>query len=175
MRLETPRLKLRHWRETDEDAFAKLHLDNDVNADLGGPYSRAKSDKKLARYIKAQTKQGYSRWVIETKSGDFLGYAGIMPVAGEHPLGSHNEIGWRLIREAWGKGYATEAATAALEDGFNRLGLEEVLSYTAETNLRSQAVMERIGMKRDIVRDFATHYEGYGYWQGLVWVAKSLT
>jgi len=170
--LETSRLKLRHWRETDGDDFAALHADPIVNADLGGPFNREKSDKKLARYVKVQTEQGYSRWVIEDKGGMFLGYAGIMPVFNDHPLGPHNEIGWRLNRVAWGQGFASEAAIAALEDGFARLGLVEVLSYTAKTNLLSQAVMERIGMKRDKARDFVAHYEGYGDWNGIVWVAQ---
>ena len=170
MELETPRLRLRHWRETDGDSFADLHADPIVNADLGGPFSREKSDKKLTRYIKAQTEHGFTRWVIEDKGGTFLGYTGIMHVSKEHPLGIHNEIGWRLNRDAWSKGYAREAARAALEDGFTRLGLTEIYAYTSESNLRSQALMERIGMKRDRKRDFTAHYEGYGDWHGLVWV-----
>jgi RimJ/RimL family protein N-acetyltransferase len=172
MFLETPRLKLRHWRVSDGDDFAALHADPTVNADLGGPFSREKSNRKLARYMKAQSGQGYSRWVIENKNGEFLGYAGIMPVVKEHPLGPHNEIGWRLNRAAWGKGYASEAARAALGDGFKRLGLTEIYAYTSESNLRSQAVMERIDMKRDTTKDFTAHYEGLGDWCGLVWVAE---
>lgn len=102
MELKTARLRLRHWREDDADSFAALCADPDVNADLGGPFNRAKSNKKLARYMKAQIEQGYSRWVIEDLNKAFLGYAGIMPVLREHPLGCHNEIGWRLNRSAWG-------------------------------------------------------------------------
>lgn len=173
MILQTPRLRLRQWRDTDRDNFAALHADPDVNADLGGPFSCDKSDKKLTRYMKAQTEQGYSRWVIEGLDGVFLGYAGIMPVLGEHPLGVHNEIGWRLNRMAWGQGYASEAARAALKDGCERLGLAEILSYTSPTNLRSQAVMERIGMKRDSAKDFTAQYDGYGDWRGLVWRFKA--
>lgn len=110
--------------------------------------------------------------MIEDKVGTFLGYARIMPVLRGHPLGVHNEIGWRLNREAWGQGYASEAAKAALDDGFARLGLKEILSYTAETNLRSQAVMERIGMSRTPAKDFIAQYDGYGTWRGLVWMTK---
>lgn len=169
MELKTARLRLRHWRENDADSFAALCADPEVNADLGGPFSRVKSDEKLTRYIKAQAEQGYSRWAVENKAGAFLGYVGIMPVLYGHPLGPHNEIGWRFHRAAWGQGYASEAAKAALEDGVRRLGLTEIISYTASNNLRSQAVMERIGMKRDKSRDFIAHYEGYGSWQGFVW------
>lgn len=172
MELETPRLRLRHWREADGDEFAALHADPRVNADLGGAFSRAKSNEKLKRYLKAQAEQGYSRWVIENREGRFLGYAGIMPVSKEHPLGLHNEIGWRLKRAAWGQGYATEAAKFALKDGFERLSFSEILSYTAASNTRSQSVMQRIGMTRDTGRDFTAQYEGYGEWQGCVWVAK---
>lgn len=169
MEIETPRLRLRHWRKADGDEFAALHADPDVNADLGGAFSRAKSNEKFQRYLKAQAEQGYSRWVIENRAGRFLGYAGIMPVSKEHPLGPHNEIGWRLKRAAWGQGYATEAAKLALKDGFERLGFTEILSYTAVSNTRSQSVMQRIGMKRDSKKDFTVHYEGYGVWKGLVW------
>ncbi|WP_026941144.1 GNAT family N-acetyltransferase [Hellea balneolensis] len=168
MCLETARLQLRHWREADRDEFAALHADLEVNADLGGPFSRQKSDKKFARYINAQTKQGYSRWVVDSLNGDFLGYAGIMRISESHPLGLHNEIGWRFHRAAWGKGYASEAAKAALDDGFKRLGLEHILSYTSLNNRRSQAVMERIGMARAEEKDFTAQYEGFGAWQGIV-------
>ena len=172
MELETLRLRLRHWHEADWDEFATLHADPDVNADLGGAFSQAKSYRKFSRYIKAQREYGHSRWVIEDKGGTFLGYAGIMPVSEEHSLGSHNEIGWRLNRAAWGQGFASEAAAVALEDGFKRLSLTEVLSYTAPDNLRSQAVMKRIGMTRDSRKDFTAQYDGYGDWKGWVWVAQ---
>jgi ribosomal-protein-alanine N-acetyltransferase len=64
------------------------------------------------------------------------------------------EVGWRLVRTAWGHGFATEAARAAIDDGFSRVGLPEIVSFTARSNLRSQAVMERLGMERDENRDF---------------------
>lgn len=103
--------------------------------------------------------------------GGFLGYGGIVPHTDDHPLGEHWDIGWRLSRNAWGHGYATEAATAALIDAFERLGLPQVLAYTAAENVRSQAVMNRLGMQRRVDLDFAGHYDGYGLWNGLVWVA----
>jgi len=94
-----------------------------------------------------------------------------MPVRADHPIGIHDEIGWRLIREAWGQGYATEAARAALIDVFRRVKLIEVLAYTDAQNIRSQAVMRRLGLSRDASRDFAVYGDRLGTWRGLVWTA----
>jgi RimJ/RimL family protein N-acetyltransferase len=96
-----------------------------------------------------------------------------MPSFPGHPLGSHMEIGRRLIRRAWGRGYATEGARAALADAFDHVGLKEVLSYTGPDNLRSQAVMARLRLRRDPARDFTAHYDGFGTWHGLVWVSSA--
>ncbi len=89
----------------------------------------------------------------------------------DHPLGPHVEIGWRFTRNAWGQGYATESARAALDNVFQNTELEEVLSYTGADNLRSQAVMARLNLQRDAARDFTAEYEDVGAWRGLVWVA----
>jgi len=173
MIIETPRLRLRPWREVDRAAFAALNADPEVARDLGGPLTQATSDAKLDRYTAAFDRLGFCRWATETHAGEFLGYAGVMPAGPDHPLGHHHEIGWRLKRTAWGHGYATEAAKAALNDGFARVGLAEVLSYTAADNVRSQAVMGRLQLERDAARDFVAQYEGVGAWRGLVWVARA--
>jgi len=171
--IETSRLRLRQWREADRDAFAALNADPEVSRDLGVPLSRAASDAKLDRYIAAFAQHGFCRWAIESKAGEFLGYAGVMPVRREHPLGHHDEVGWRLKRDAWGRGYASEAARAALDDVFARVGLAEVLSYTAPDNVRSQAVMDRLQLTREPARDFVARYDGHDAWHGMVWVARS--
>jgi RimJ/RimL family protein N-acetyltransferase len=101
-----------------------------------------------------------------------LGYAGIMPSRAGHPLGLHFDIGWRLARAAWGKGYATEAARAALRDGFERIGLKEVLAYTSSDNLRSQAVIARLNLHRAATLDYCEPL-GAGEWRGLVWKAQA--
>ena len=93
-----------------------------------------------------------------------------MPSPPGHPLGPHAEVGWRLARSAWGHGYATEAAQASLDDVFTRCGLTEVLAYTAPDNLRSQAVMSRLELRRDPARDFSIP-DGPRIWHGLTWVA----
>src|SRR5262245_668875 len=124
--IRTARLTLRPWRETDRPAFADLNADPLVSADLGGPLSRAASDAKFDRYLRTWEQHGHGRWAIEERCGRFIGYAGVQPAGVEHPLGPHAEIGWRLARRTWGKGFATEAARAALDDMFARGGVSEV-------------------------------------------------
>jgi RimJ/RimL family protein N-acetyltransferase len=117
-------------------------------------------------------RHGFCRWALESLDGSFLGYTGIMPGHEGHPLGPHFEIGWRLVRKAWGQGYATEAGKAALDDAFTRIRLTEVIAYTAPDNFRSRAVMARLGMQRDPSRDFRAHDPVVGDWRGLVWFVR---
>lgn len=164
--------ELRRWAEQDRDGFAEMHADPAVMADLGGPIDRAASDAKFDRYRDAWTLDGISRWAIADGAGSFLGYAGVMKRSDpEHPLGVHHEIGWRLRREAWGKGHATDSARRALNHAWGVLDAAEIVSYTAMDNQRSQNVMRRLGLTRDASRDFTARYPR-GTWTGLLWVAK---
>jgi RimJ/RimL family protein N-acetyltransferase len=169
--LRTARLTLRAWREADRDSFAALNADPEVTWDLGGPLTRSESDAKFDRYVASFERHGFSRWAVEDSKRLFLGYTGVRLSPPDHPLGPHAEIGWRLVRSAWGQGYATEAAASALLDAFARIGLGEVLAYTSHDNVRSQAVMRRLGLRRDPTRDFS-HVYGDRPWRGLVWVAR---
>ncbi len=166
----TRRLVLRPWREADRADLAAMNADPEVMADLGGPLGRAESDAKLDRFTAAYERYGFCRWAVE-RDGEFLGYAGVMPSRPDHPLGPHHEIGWRLVRTAWGQGYATEAAGAALRDAQSRAGLGEVLAYTGPDNHRSQAVMDRLGLRRDPAHDFEASAGRIGRRRGLVWVS----
>jgi RimJ/RimL family protein N-acetyltransferase len=170
--IRTRRLHLVPWGEAHRDAFAAMNADPEVMWDFRRTLSREESDAKLDRYAAAGRDHGLSRWAVEDQAGLFLGYAGVLPGRADHPLGPHHEIGWRFIRAAWGHGYATEAARAALDDAFARAGLCEILAYTAPDNLRSQAVMERLDLVRDAGRDFTIAAEGAAPWQALVWMAQ---
>ena len=172
MIIETPRLRLRNWWDSDRDAFAALHADPEVMRDYGGPLDRAASDAKLLRYRAAFDSHGFTRWATERLDGSFLGYVGLMPSHPGDPLAPHPDIGWRLIRSAWGQGFATEAATAVLADAFTRCGLAEVVAYATHENRRSHAVMDRLGLQRDPARDFE-EADGRMLWRCQVWFATA--
>lgn len=170
MQIETERLRLRPWRETDRVPLAAMHADAEVMADYRRLVAATESDAKLDRYQNAIDTLGFGRWALEDRAGRFLGYVGVMPNLPDHPRAPGHEVGWRLVRAAWGRGYATEAARAALADVFTRVGLAEVVSYTAPDNLRSQAVMARLALTRRPELDFTQRLED-GDWRGLVWSA----
>jgi RimJ/RimL family protein N-acetyltransferase len=153
--IETPRLILRLWREEDLAPFAAMSADPEVMRWLGGVLTAEDVRAYKDRADKAFAELGMCRWVVERREdGEFLGACGLMPGHEQAPIAPFIDIGWRLARPAWGGGYASEAATAVLRYGFERLGLSEITAITASTNLRSRAVMERIGMQWDAASDF---------------------
>ena len=155
MELTTDRLILRRWRESDRDPFAAMNADPEVMHHFIAPLSREESDSFVDRIEDAFNIWGFGLWAIEVPGvADFIGFTGLWPVGFEAHFTPAVEIGWRLSREHWGFGYATEAASAALEYGLGTAGLEEVVSFTIPANVRSIAVMERIGMSNDPVDDF---------------------
>ena len=168
--IHTRRLVLQNWHNRHFPGFAAMHADPEVMKDQGGPIGPDESRAKFERYRHAERTHGIARWAVETKQGEFIGYTGIMlrPDA-EHPLGSHVEIGWRFVRKAWGVGNATESAKAALTHAIVDRGIAEILSYTSPENVRSQAVMGRLGLVRDPSRDFDLVTEAGKSWRGLVW------
>lgn len=172
MLIRSERLTLRSWRESDRSQFAELNSLPVATPDLGGPLSRGQSGAKFDRYRAAFDQHGICRWALEDAAGAFLGYTGIMPSRPNHPLGPHFEIGWRLMPNAWGKGYATEAARVSLRDGFERLGLERILTYTSADNARSRGVIERLKLHRAEELDYAEPL-GAGLWHGMVWIARN--
>ena len=153
--LETPRLLLRRWRAADAGAFALMNADPEVMRHFPGPLDREASDALLARIAGDLDARGWGLWAVEERaSGRLLGFTGLAPVTFAAPFAPAVEVGWRLRRESWGRGFATEAARASLRHGFGALGLDEIVSFTVPANARSRAVMERLGMTRDPAEDF---------------------
>jgi RimJ/RimL family protein N-acetyltransferase len=153
--IQTERLILRAYREDDRPDFAALNGDPRVGVWLGGTLDRAGSDALLDRFNAHIAEHGWGAWAVERKSdGRLIGMTGLAPVNEALPVGPAVEIEWRFVPRAWGKGYATEAATVALAWGLANLDVPEILAFTADTNLASQAVMRKIGMVADPARDF---------------------
>lgn len=157
--LQTSRLLLRPWRRQDREPFARLNGDSEVMRHFPTTLDRAASDALADRIAARLDEHGWGLWAVEVvDSGRFAGFTGLNPVPPqitEIVAGSPRmEVGWRLSRWAWGHGYATEAATAALAFGFDELQLPEIVSFTAAGNTRSRAVMERLGLVRDPADDF---------------------
>ncbi|GAA0373047.1 GNAT family N-acetyltransferase [Microbispora corallina] len=151
--IATGRLLLRRWRAADRKPFAALNADPAVMEHFPAPLSREQSDALADRVEEGFEEHGFGLWAVEA-GGEFIGFTGLSVPRFTAHFTPCVEIGWRLARSAWGHGYATEAARAALADGFGRAGLTEVVSFTAVSNLRSQAVMRRLGMTHDPAEDF---------------------
>ena len=153
--LPTPRLLLRQWRDSDRAPFAALNADPLVMKHFPAQLSRAQSDALADRCLRELHRHGYGLWAVEVRtSGDFIGFVGLAAPHWQASFTPCTEIGWRLARPAWGHGYATEAANEVLAMAFGRAGLDAVVSFTTTRNLRSQQVMQRIGMSRDPSEDF---------------------
>jgi RimJ/RimL family protein N-acetyltransferase len=153
--LSTARLLLRRWTPADREPFAALNDDPEVMRWFPSPLTRAQSDALAERIEADLDRQGWGLWALEARaSGRFIGFTGLARPAFEAPFGPAVEVGWRLARTAWGHGYATEGARAAVAFAFEELALEEVVSFTAAGNARSRAVMERLGMRHDPADDF---------------------
>jgi len=155
--IETERLIIRPWRESDRAEYLASCNTEVVTANLGGPARVEDIDASLARISKCQEDNGFCFWAVERKSdGLFLGYCGLkrsnLP---ETPFEDDVEIGWRLREDAWGHGYASEAAEAVLAWAWENLDAPRVVSFTIPANRASQRVMERIGMERRTDLDFA--------------------
>ena len=152
--LRTDRLILRSWRESDLEPWAAMNADPQVREFLGDLLTPAQSAVSATHFQGQLDERGFGFWAVEVqRTGEFIGFTGLDQVDEGMPF-SGMEIGWRLARSAWGHGYASEAALASLAFGFETIALPEVVAVTAAANLRSQAVMRRIGMTRDPAEDF---------------------
>jgi len=153
--LRTDRLLLRRWLPADREPFAALNADPEVAEFLPAALTGGASDALAARIQAHFEAHGFGLWAVEAPGvAPFLGFTGLSIPGFQAPFTPCVEIGWRLAARFWGRGYATEAARAALAFGFESLRLPEIVSFTVPGNLRSQRVMEKIGMRRDPDDDF---------------------
>jgi RimJ/RimL family protein N-acetyltransferase len=152
--IKTARLILRHWRDTDLPLFAEQNADPIVMRYLVGPLTREESDAYVARSQRDLAEAGICKWAVEAPGvAPFIGSVGLSRVRFEASFTPAVEVAWRLHRRYWGQGYATEAARAAIDDGFTRAGLREIVALTTLENMASQRVMEKLGMTRTIEFD----------------------
>lgn len=153
--LETPRLRLRGWRDGDVEAWIAMNADARVREFFPSVASREESLDVAGRLRSALERDGYGWWVVERKrEPGFAGVIALQPIPFEAHFTPVHEIGWRLPFEAWGHGYASEGAAAAMRFAFEQLHLDGIVAITASINRRSRAVMERLQMTHDPRDDF---------------------
>jgi RimJ/RimL family protein N-acetyltransferase len=153
--LQTSRLRLRAWRDEDLPLFAELNADREAMEHLLGPLTRSQSDALVGRITEHFLREGFGFWAVEAPGvSGFIGMVGIGIPSYTAPFTPCVEVGWRLGRQYWGQGFATEAARVALEFGFETAGLPEIVALTVPSNARSRAVMAKLGMVRTASDDF---------------------
>jgi len=149
------RVRLRRWRDADRAPFAALNADPRVMEYFPARPDRRQSDVLVDRFESHFAEHGFGLWAVEVPDvAPFIGFVGLSVPGFVAHFMPCVEIGWRLAFDHWGRGYATEAARLVVAHGFGPLGLAAVVSFTAVANRRSQAVMERLGMRRDPAEDF---------------------
>jgi ribosomal-protein-alanine N-acetyltransferase len=153
--IKTDRLILRRWKEADLEPFAALNGDPDVMEHFPNTLSRDETAAMIERIEASFVNNLLGLWAVEEiEGGDFVGFVGLSRPKFEAHFTPCVEVGWRLAKQHWGKGFALEAARASLDDGYKRLGLAEIVSFTARQNLRSIKVMQRLKMTHDEAEDF---------------------
>lgn len=155
MRIETTRLVMREWRDEDREPFAALNQDPEVMRHFPSALTPHESDALVDRIRSHWGLAGYGLWAVEADDG-FVGFVGLSSPPWEASFTPCVEVGWRLARHVWGRGYATEAARAALAWGFANVDLprDEIVSFTTVGNTASRRVMEKIGLRHDPAADF---------------------
>lgn len=145
---KTERLLLRQWQWSDLDAFAAMNADAEVMRYFAAVGTRDGARASIQTWMAEIEQRGWSNWAVElAETGRFIGFVGLTQPKRQLPFTPCVEIGWRLAKEFWHRGYATEAARTVLDIGFGKLGLSEIVSFTSLINSPSRAVMERLGMK----------------------------
>ena len=153
--IRTERLILRPWRQTDVAPFAALSADPEVMRYFERHMTPEDAAAAVVRFQESYAQDGFCFWAVEVPdAAPCIGFVGVARTRFTAPFTPAVEIGWRLARAWWGRGLATEAAHAAMADGFTRCGLDEIVSFAVEANLPSRRVMEHIGMWHDKAGDF---------------------
>jgi RimJ/RimL family protein N-acetyltransferase len=169
--IETPRLRLRNWREEDIEPFIRHTNTGPVMRWLGGERTSGDLERAVReRFMAWQEARGFTFWAVERRTdGELLGFCGLKLSDDEgSPVEGDMEVGWRLREDAWGQGYAKESAIASLDFAFGRLRAPHVVALTVAGNVASWGLMERLGMTRRPDLD----YEGPDWAQGTVIVYR---
>lgn len=153
--IQTDRLLLRRWRDSDREPFARINRDPAVMEFFPAPLSADESSAMFDRIESHFEQYGFGLWAAELReTGDFIGYIGLAVPRFVAAFTPCIEIGWRLDAARWGTGLATEGARAVVRHAFDVLHLDELVSLTVPANLRSRRVMEKLGMTHDPSEDF---------------------
>lgn len=146
---ESERLGFRRWQPSDRDAFSVMNADFSVMKYFPQVLTKEASDLLIDRFEVHFVEKGYGMWAVEIKENrEFIGFIGLLEINMDVDFKKAIEIGWRLDKRFWKKGYASEGATACLEYAFNILKMNEIYSFTAVLNQPSEKVMQRIGMEK---------------------------
>jgi len=153
--LETLRLILRGWQPSDLEPFAQMNADPEVMKYFPAPLSQPESDALVVEIMSHHQIHRFGVWAVEEKITEtFIGFIGLNVPSFHAHFTPTVEVGWRLARPFWGKGYATEGAREAIRYGFEVIKLPEIVSFTAQVNVSSIAVMKRLGMTHQETEDF---------------------
>lgn len=153
--LETQRLIIRQWRDSDLQPLASINQDPKVMEHFPAPKTFEETRNFIIGNRALYDQLGYCLYAVELKdTHEFIGWVGLQPVTEELPCFPAIEIGWRIGTMYWGKGYATEAAQAVMHHAFNNLGLDELVTFTTTTNKRSEKLMQRLGFTHMPNEDF---------------------
>jgi len=151
--IETPRIGLRNWKNSDTPPFIEMNMDSQVMEFFPSALSKEETMAMIEKIKKFIADNNFGLWAVEIKhTKEFIGFVGLSMPRFQSDFTPCVEIGWRLAHKHWGYGYASEAAAACLDYGFNHLKLDEIISFTSALNTRSVSVMEKIGM--EYIKDF---------------------